>query len=190
MKLDPFQTQIIEYRTRPLLGESTHVMVTPLKAGKVQPDGAWPQLLGLHVLPALICLKMSSSKASVVVRNMSDNPIYLKKGVQASCVVSALLNPPAELSPKKEAGLGAETACEPMTVTTWQEKLLEKLNLDGLSNWTPRNAAAVSELSLAFHGIFALDGNELGCMSAIKHEICINDNEPFIEQFRPIPPPF
>ena len=77
MKLDPFQTQIIEYRTRPLLGESAHVMITPLKAGKVQPDGAWPQLLGLHVLPSLICLKVSSSKASVVVRNMSDNPIYL-----------------------------------------------------------------------------------------------------------------
>ena len=104
--------------------------------------------------------------------------------------MSALLNPPAELSPKKEAALGAETACEPMTVTTWQEKLLEKLDLDCLSNWTPRNAAAVSELSLAFHDIFALDGNELGCMSAIKHEICVNDNEPFIEQFRPIPPPF
>ena len=35
MKLGPFQTQIIECKTKPLLGESAHVMVTPLKAGKV-----------------------------------------------------------------------------------------------------------------------------------------------------------
>ena len=91
-------------------------------------------------------LKMSSNKVSVVVRNMSDSPIYLKKGVQVACVVSASPVPPAQLLPEMEAALGAETACEPMTVTAWQEKLLKKLNLDDLSNWTPRNVAAAREL--------------------------------------------
>ena len=43
------------------------------------------------------------------------------------------------------------------------------------------------ELILAFHHIHALDNNELGCMSAIKHEISINNSEPFKEQFRYIP---
>ena len=76
-----------------------------------------------------------------------------------------------------------------MTVTSWQEKLLEKLNLDGLSNWTPRNVAAARELILTFHDIFVLDRNELGCMSAIEQEIHINDSEPFKEQFRHIPTP-
>ena len=33
MKLGPFQTQIIGCKTKPLLGESTHVMVMPLRAG-------------------------------------------------------------------------------------------------------------------------------------------------------------
>ena len=60
-------------------------------------------------------------------------------------------------------------------------KLLEKLNLDGLSNMTPWNVTVAKELVLAFHNIFALDGNELGCMSAIEHEIHINDSEPFKE---------
>ena len=50
MKLGPFQTQIIECKTKPLLGESAHVMVMPLKAGEAQPDRVQPLLLGLHVL--------------------------------------------------------------------------------------------------------------------------------------------
>ena len=59
-------------------------------------------------------------------------------------MVSALLVPPADLSLQIEAALGAETAHEPMIITAWQKKLLEKLNFDGLSNWTPRNVAATS----------------------------------------------
>ena len=70
-----------------------------------------------------------------------------------------------------------------------QTKLLEKLNLDGLSNWTPQNAIAAWDLVLAFHDIFALEGSKLGCTSAVEHEICITDREPFKDQFRCIPPP-
>ena len=49
-----------------------------------------------------------------------------------------------------EVALRMETLQEPMSVTVLQEKLLEKLNLDGLSNWTPWNAAAAQDLILAF----------------------------------------
>ena len=118
MKLGPFQTQIIECKTKPLLGKSAHVMVMPLKAGKAQPGGAQPLPLGLHILHAYTLLKMSSNKVYVVVRNMSGSPIYLKKGVQVACMVSASLVPPAKLSPKMEATLGVETMREPMSVTT------------------------------------------------------------------------
>ena len=48
--------------------------------------------------------------------------------------------------------------------------------------------AATREFILTFHDIFVLDGNELGCMSAIEHEIHIDNSEPFKEQFRRIPP--
>ena len=128
MKLGLFQTQIIECKTKPLLGESTHVMVMPLKAGEAQPGRVWPLPRGLHVLYACTQLKMSSNKVSIVVRNMSVSPIYLKKGVQVAYIVSALLVPPAELSTEMEVTLGAEMVCGPMSVTMWQEKLLEKLN--------------------------------------------------------------
>ena len=131
-------------------------------------------------------LKMSSSKVSMIIRNMS--PVFLKKGVQVAQVVSALPVLPVELSPEMEAALGMEDRCPSLLVAEQQGKLLEKLNLDGLSNWTPWNAAAAQELVLTFHDVFVLDANELGCTSVVEHEICITDSEPFKEQFRCIPP--
>ena len=82
-----------------------------------------------------------------------------------------------------------ESQPEPLSVVVRQEKLLEKLNLDGLANWSPENAAAVRELVLAYHGVFALYSNELGCTSTIGHEICNENDVPFKEQFRHIPLP-
>ena len=66
---------------------------------------------------------------------------------------------------------------------------MDKLNLDGLSEWSPCNAAIVRKLLFSYHGIFVLELNELGCTSAIEHKICINDDEPFKGCFRHIPPP-
>ena len=76
-----------------------------------------------------------------------------------------------------------------MSVATRQEKLLEKLNLDGLAYWSPENAVAVRELVLAYHDVFALESNELDCTSAIEHEIRIENDEPFKEWFQRIPLP-
>ena len=74
-----------------------------------------------------------------------------------------------------------------MSVAKQQEKLQVKLNLDSHINWTPKNAAAAWDLVLAFHDIFTLEENELGCTSSVEHEICITDSEPFKEWFRHIP---
>ena len=76
-----------------------------------------------------------------------------------------------------------------MSLAVRQEKLLEKLNLDGLAHWSPGNAVAVKELVLAYHDVFALEGNELGCTSTIEYEIHIKNSEPFKECFWHIPPP-
>ena len=66
---------------------------------------------------------------------------------------------------------------------------MEKLNLNGLSEWSPHNAAKVRELLLSYHDTFILESDELGCTGAIEHKICLNDDEPFKECFRHIPPP-
>ena len=119
LKLGPFQTQIIECKTKPLLGECAHLMITPLRTCEAQLDGVWPLLPGLHVLHTYTQLKISSSKVSIAVRNMLNNPIFLKKGVRVACVVSASPVPPMQLFPEMEAALGEETVREPMTVATW-----------------------------------------------------------------------
>ena len=165
------------------------MMVCSIRVGKTQLAGTDPLHTGLCVLYMLTRLKMGSSKVSVVVCNMSDSPIYLKKGTKIVHVESALPIPPAELSPEVQAALGEGMQPELLFVTAQQEKLLGKLNLDGLSSWTPENAAMAGELVLAFHDVFAWDDNELGCTSVIEHEICITDSEPFKEWLIRIPPP-
>ena len=187
LKLGPFQTQIIECKTKPLLGESAHMMVTPLRAYKAQPDGVWPLPPGLHVLHAYTQLKMSS-KVSIIVRNMSDSPIFLKKGVRVAHVVSVSPVPPVELSPEMEIALGAEMACEPMTVAMWQKKLLEKLNLDA-PVIGPQETWLLQESS-SWLSMTSLRWMEMTLVAqVIEPEICINNSEPFKEQFRCIPLP-
>ena len=180
--LGPFQTEIIEGGVKPLLGGTSYVMITLLRA-EDRPQETKPLLPGLHVLHAYTCLKNGCGKVSLVVRNMSDSHIFLKKGVPVVRVMSASLVPPVELSPEMEAVLGVESQPKFMSVAARQEKLLEKLNLDRLAHWTPENLAVVRELVLAYHDVFALESNELGCTSAIKHEIHIKNNEPFKEWF-------
>ena len=173
---------------KPLLGSTSYVMITPLKA-EGQQCKTKPLPLALHILHAYTRLKNGSGRVSLVVRNVSDSQIFLKKGVLVVRVVSAMLVSPAELSPEMEATLGKESRPEPLSVAVRQEKLLEKLNLDGLACWSPENVVAVRELVLAYHDVFALESNELGCTSAIEHEIHIENEEPLKEWFWHIPPP-
>ena len=148
-----------------------------------QPQETKPLPLGLHILHAYTHLKHSSRRVSLVVRNVSDSHIFLKKGMLVVQVVSASLVPPMELSPEMEATLGVESQPKPMSVAARQEKLLEKLNLDRLAHWSPENALAARELVLSYYDVFTLESNELGCTSAIEYEIRIENDEPFKEWF-------
>ena len=123
-------------------------------------------------------------------RNVSESPIYLKKGVQVTCLVPATPVPPSTPALASGEAAALEAIAEPLSMVEWQAKLLEKLDLCGLRNWAPRNAEAAKQLVLSYHDIFALDKNELGCTSIVEHEIHVIDSEPFKERFRRIPPPF
>ena len=187
--LGSFQTEIIQGHVKPLLGDMAHVMIMPLKVGEGQPWEARPLPLELHILHAYMHLKNGSGRVSLMVKNMSNSHIFLKKGMSVVHVISAPPVPPTELSPEMEAALGMEAKSEPMSVMVRQEKLLKKLNLDRLAHWSPRNAAVARELVLAYHNVFTLESNGLGCTSVIKQEIGIDNSEPFKERFRCIPPP-
>ena len=117
--------------------------ITPLKVEEGQLQEARPLPPGLHILHTYTCSKNGSSRVSLMVRNMSDSHIFLKKGVPVAHVILASLVPLTELSPEMEATLGTEAKPEPLSVMVRQEKLLEKLSLDRLAHWSPRNAAVV-----------------------------------------------
>ena len=80
LHLGLFQTEIIVGWVKPLPGDMAHIMITPLGA-EGQPQGARLLPLGLHVLHAYTHLKNGSGKVSLIVRNVSDSYIFLKKGV-------------------------------------------------------------------------------------------------------------
>ena len=113
--LGPFQTEIVEGRVKPLLGDTSYMMITPLRA-EGRPQESKPLPPGLHVLHAYTRLKNSSRRVSLLVRNVSDSHIFLKKGVPVVWVVSASLVQPVELSPEMEATLGMESWPEPLFV--------------------------------------------------------------------------
>ena len=164
-----------------------HVMVVPIRCADVKSGRAHQVPPGLQVSHAYTTLTTGSRQVSIVVWNMTDNAIFLKKGMHVVHVVSAMLTPPEE-TPLEEAE-SMQAPKKQMTVQERQEKLLEKLDLDGLSEWSPRNAAIMRELLRSYHDTFALKSDELGCTSAIEHEIHLSDDEPFKECFRCIPPP-
>ena len=116
VRLGPFQTQILECKVKPLIRETALVMVCPTKVGEIQLAGMHPLHPGLHVLHMLTRLKMGSGKVSVVVCNMSDSPIHLKKGMRIACMESVLPVPPAELSLEVQAALDDEMWPEPLSV--------------------------------------------------------------------------
>ena len=70
---------------------------------------------------------------------MTDNAIFLKKGVQVVHIVSTMLAPLEEAPSEQDEDTQAPK--EHITVQERQEKLIEKLDLDGLSEWSPHNAA-------------------------------------------------
>ena len=108
IRLGPFQTEIIEEWVKPLLGDTAHVMITPLKVGEGQPREARPLPPGLHILHMYTCLKNGSGRVSLMVRNMSDSHIFHKKGVPMAQVMLASPVPVTELSLEMEAALGTE----------------------------------------------------------------------------------
>ena len=67
-------------------------------------------------------------------------------------------------------------------------KLLQKLDLSGILQWTTEQQKQVHNLFLEFSNLFTLDLLNLGKTSIVKHKIRLNDYTPFKERYRRIPP--
>ena len=57
-----------------------------------------------------------------------------------------------------------------------------------MKDWDPEDQRQVRELFKEYGQLFALDDLDLGHTSVVKHEIKLNDYNPFKERYRRIPP--
>ena len=76
-----------------------------------------------------------------------------------------------------------------MSIECRKETLLQQLDLSGLEGWSGTNCTSAHALLTEYHDIFLLGPGELGCMGLAKHDIRVEDDEPFKERFWRIPPP-
>ena len=76
----PFQMEILEGKISQVPTHDAHVMVTPLGHAESKRDGGHQLPPGLQVLHVYTTLTAGCKQISIVVRNMTEQAIFLKKG--------------------------------------------------------------------------------------------------------------
>ena len=82
---------------------------------------------------------------------------------------------------------GGEVKLTPLSPEQ-QKKLNNKLDLMGIEEWSQEDKKAVDELFREYGRLFALEKNDLGHTTIVKHKIQLNDYTPFKERYRRVPP--
>ena len=103
--------------------KDTHIMVAPIRHAEVVWGNAHSLPPGLQVLHAYTMLTAGSKQVLIVVRNMMDSAIFLKRNACVVHVASAMMVPPEEVPLEEEQDAQAPRQC--LSVQERQEKLLD-----------------------------------------------------------------
>ena len=138
-------------------------------------------------VPCYSYMRPSSKRATVALRNLSEKPQVLTKGTVVARIQPANLIP-LKLAPRftNSNSNNANETSEPSPERI--KKLFSKLNISGADDWLEENRLKLRQLFIEHHHIFALDDLELGKTNMVKHVIRLNDDQPFHECYRRIPP--
>ena len=135
------------------------------------------------VVKAVACktvIAPGSRRVAVKLFNPSKRTVTLtKKSVIAQCE-------PANLVPKAQVKIEATT--ETKEAPEDGQWLLDKLNLEGMENWTTTEQQAAMELLKQNADLFSKHSLDLGETQLCTHEIQLTDPKPFKEAYRRIPP--
>ena len=161
------------------------------------PDDKADLLNSLYVMRTYTELRDGSRSVSIVLRNLTAQPIHLARGRVIGRVAEANVVPEAQCSPDFLKKLGDEGEDKPeltkLSMQQRQELLLTALEKDGgfdhLKDWLPELAKLAKALLLEFHHVFSLEPNEIGCTDATKHIIELMKDKPFKERSHRIAPP-
>ena len=152
---------------------------------------------GLYVMKTYTELKDGSRSVSVMLQNLTAQPIHLARGQVVGRVVAANAVPEAQCLPDLLKKLDDEDPDKPepakLSTQQRQDLLLATLQkdsgLDCVKEWPPELARKAVALLLEFHYVFCLEPNEIGCTDAMEHVIELMKDEPFKERFQCITPP-
>ena len=141
----------------------------------------------LFTVPCYNYMRPGSKRASVTLRNLSEKTQTLQKGTVVACVQAANLIPP-KLAPRV-TNVNNNNDKESQDPSPERiEKLFSKLDLSGAEEWEETDRLKLKELFVKFHHIFTLEDMELGKTDMVKHVIRLDDQTPFRERYRRIPP--
>ena len=124
---------------------------------------------GLYVMRMYTELKDGSRSVSVMLQNLTTQPIHLARGRVVSQVVATNAVPEAQCSPDLLKKLDDEDPDKPepakLSTQQRQDLLLATLQKDGgldhLKEWLPELARKAVALLLEFHHVFSLEPNEI-----------------------------
>ena len=152
----------------------------------------------IAVVHQLQILKPGSDRVLVVLWNLSDRTLKLKRGTSVVHVEASQLVPPLDGSLKKGdiyekvmKDIAKENQSKEDSLGKDDErvsKILAKLDLKGIESWTEQQQCLVKKLLEEYQHLFALNLKELGKTSLVQHEIKLSDKTPFKERYRRIPP--
>ena len=141
----------------------------------------------LFTVPCYSYMRPGSKRASVTLHNLSEKTQTLQKGTVVACIQAANLIPP-KLAPRV-TNVNNNNDKESQDPSPKRiEKLFSKLDLSGAEEWEETDRLKLKELFVKFHHIFALEDMELGKTDMVKHVIRLDDQTPFRERYRRIPP--
>ena len=152
---------------------------------------------GLYVMRTYTELKDGSRSVSVMLQNLTTQPIHLARGRVIGQVAAANTVPEAQCSPDLLRELDDENEDKPEStkLSTQQRRdlllaaLRKDSGLDRLKEWPPDLAKKAVALLLEFHHIFSLEPNEMDCTDTTEHIIKVTNSETFKERFQQIASP-
>ena len=151
----------------------------------------------IAVVHQLQILKPGSDRIPMVLWNLSGRTLKLKKGTNTALVEASQVVP--LFDDPLERGDVCEGITENITKSSQSKdlikekgkrkiKILEKLDLTGIESWTEQQQCSIKKLLEEYQHLFAINLKELGKTYLVQHEIRLNNNTPFKERYRRIPP--
>ena len=118
----------------------------------------------IETVPSIVNIKQGQNSVPIDVRNDSDETLHISRGQQIATLHQAAIQPLDE---------------------TGESEILDAFDYSHLDE---DDKAELQSFLEKHRDVFALDITELGCTDVIEHRIDLEDETPFRDKPRPVPP--